>query len=192
MRRRPERGTDQAAAEEIAARLAIGGAVVWSVALLSSPALRPDLDPWTTHPETYASGAWGALMRLGYVGVGVAGWAAAFLARRYRVSSALLAVFATGALAIGVLPPSGRGGFADVVFPYLQVAPLAFLVAVASISLRARRRVLVAFAAVAWILFVPLVVGGPALGGIINRAADLAIGIWIGVFAWTVRDRPLA
>ena len=188
MSRGPERGTGHADAQELAARWAIGGAVVWSVALLSGPALRPDLDPWTTHPETYAIGAWGALMRLGYAGVGVAGWAAAFLARRYRVASALLAVFATCALAIGLLPPSGRGDFADQVFPYLQVAPLAFLPAVASISLRIRRRVLVALAAAAWLLFAPLVLGQPALGGIINRAADLAIGIWIGVFAWTARD----
>ncbi len=165
---------------------------MWSIALLSGPALRPDLDPWTTHPEAYAVGVWGPLMRLGYAGVAVAGWAAALLARRLRVAAALLAVFATGAFAIGLLPPTGRGDLADQVFPYLQVAPLAFLPAVAWISLRTGRRVLMALAALVWLLFVPLLVGEPALGGIINRAADLAMGIWLGVFAWTARDGLLA
>ena len=162
---------------------------MWSIALLSGPALRPDLDPWTTHPEeAYAVGVWGPLMRLGYAGVAVAGWAAALLARRLRVAAALLAVFATGAFAIGLLPRTGRGDLADQVFPYLQVAPLAFLPAVAWISLRTGRRVLMALAALVWLLFVPLLVGEPALGGIINRAADLAMGIWLGVFPWTARD----
>lgn len=169
--------------------LALGGAVVWSAALLAGPVLRPDLDLLTTHPETYARGPWGPVMRLGYAGIAVAGWSAAFLARRYRAPAVLLAVFAAGALAIGVLPPTDTGGPADQVFPYLQIAPLAFLPAVAWISWRTRRRRLLALAVLTWLLFLPLMSGEPALGGIINRAADLAMGAWVGAFAGTERDR---
>ncbi|MEJ2579978.1 MAG: hypothetical protein P8Z68_12960 [Kineosporiaceae bacterium] len=53
--------------------LAWGGAAVWSAALLAGPVLRPDLDVLTTHPEAYADGAWGPLMRPGYAGIAVAG-----------------------------------------------------------------------------------------------------------------------
>lgn len=180
----------RADAAQVAVRLALAGAAVWSLALLAGPALRPDLNLVSTHPETYARGSWGLLMRLGYAGIAIGGWSAAFLARRYPIPAVLLAGFAAGALAIGVLPPTGAhtDGLADQVFPYLQTAPLAFLPAVAWISWRTRRRLLVALAALIWLLFLPLVTGDPATGGIINRAADLTMGAWIAAFAWSERD----
>jgi hypothetical protein len=188
-RRGRDGGTGHANAVTAPVRLALGGAVVWSIALLAGPVLRPDLDLLTTHPETYAHGAWGPLMRLGYAGIAVAGWSAAFLARRYRVPAVLLVLFAGGALTIGLLPPTDTGGPADQIFPYLQIAPLAFLPAIAWISWRTRRPWLLTLAALAWLLFLPLMSGQPVLGGIINRAADLVMGVWIGVFSWTERDR---
>jgi hypothetical membrane protein len=172
-----------------ASRLVLGGAFVWCSALLLGPALRPDLDPLTTHPETYALGPWGILMRLGYVGVAFAGFAAAYLARSSRVSAILLAVFAIGALLIGILPPTGEMDLADAIFPYLQLAPLAFLPAIAWSSWRMRRRALVALAALVWLLFLPLVGGEPPGGGIVNRAADLAMGAWLATFAVAVQRR---
>jgi hypothetical protein len=166
-----------------ASRLVLGGAFVWCLALLLGPALRPDLDPLTTHPETYALGPWGLLMRLGYVGVAMAGGAAAYLARPSRVSAVLLAAFAIAALLIGLLPPTGEMDLADEVFPYLQFAPLAFLVAIAWSSWRTRHRALIVLAALVWLLFLPLAVGEPPGGGIVNRAADLAMGAWLATFA---------
>jgi hypothetical protein len=172
-----------------AARLALAGVALWCGALVAGPMLRPDLNIVTTHPETYALGAWGPLMRLGYVGFAIAGWSAAFLAARYRAPALLLTVFGVGTLCIGLLPPTDTGGLADQVFPFLQLAPLAFFPAVAWISWRTRRKMVLVLAALAWLLFLPLVFGEPAHGGIINRAADLAMGAWIGVFALTERHR---
>ncbi len=172
------------------ARIVIGGVIVWCSALLLGPVLRPDLDPLTTHPETYALGSWGVLMRAGYAGVAIAGGAAAYLARSSRVSAILLAVFAIGALLIGLMPPTGGAGLADELFPYLQFAPLVLLAAIAWISWRMRRQALVILAALVWLLFVPLVVGEPPGGGMINRAADLAMGGWLATFALVVQRAP--
>ena len=172
--------------------LALGGVAVWSAALLVGPVLRTDLDMQTAHPEDYAVGAWGLVMRVGYAGVAVAGWSAALLASRYRAAALLLAVFATGAFAIGLLPPNGAGGLADQVFPYLQTAPLAFFPAIAWISWKTRRGWLGILAALALLLFLPLVFGELAHGGIINRGADLAMGLWLGAFAWSERGIPPA
>lgn len=172
---------------EAAVRLALVGVAAWCGALLVGPLLRPDLDILRTHPETYALGAWGTLMRLGYAGMAVADWSAAFLAGRYRVAAVLLAVFGAGAMGIGLFPPTDTGSPADQVFPCLQFAPLAFFPAIAWISWRTRRRPLLVLAALAWLLFLPLVFGEPAVGGLLNGAADLAMGAWIGTFAWTER-----
>lgn len=173
-----------------ATRLALAGVAVWSAALVLGPVLRPDLDVLTTHPETYATGAWGFLMRLGYLGAATAGGAVCFLARRFRVSALLLAVFAGGALGLGLLPPTDQGGLADEAFPYLQLAPLAFFPAIARISWRTRRRPLLALTVLAWVLFLPLVFGEPPAGGLVNRAADLAMGAWIAAFALTPSLEP--
>ena len=115
-------------------------------------------------------------MRAGYAAVAIAGGAAAYLVRSSRVSAILLAVFAVGAFLIGLMPPTGGKGPADELFPYLQFAPVAFFPAIAWISWRMRRRALVVLAALAWLLFLPLVSGEPPGGGLINRAADLAMG----------------
>jgi hypothetical protein len=172
--------------------LSLAGAAVWSAALLVGPLLRPDLDVLTAHPETYALGAWGLVMRLGYVGVAIAAWSAAFLTARYRAAAVLLALFATGAFAIGLLPPTDTGGLSDQVFPYLQGAPLAFLPAIAWISWRTRRGWLGVLAVVAWLLFLPLAFGEPMNGGILNRGADLTMGFWLGALAVTERETPSA
>jgi hypothetical protein len=172
----------------IAAWLVVAGAVAWSVALVLGPLLRPDLDPLTTHPETYAQGAWALLMRVGYVAIAIAGAAAAFVARRYRVAAALLAVFAAGALAIGLLPPTGEGTLADTVFGYAQLAPLAFLPAIAWLSWRERRPALLVLAVLAWLLFLPLVFGEPPFGGLLNRVADLVMAAWLTTFARPYQD----
>lgn len=181
-------GRDTSDIRRLAVRLSLGGAAVWCAALLVSPLLRTDLGVLSTHPETYALGDWGLVMRLGYAGLALAGWSAAFLAVRYRVAALLLVVFAIGALCIGLLPPRNSGGLADQVFPYLQTAPLAFLPAITWISWRTRRGWLAAFAALALVLFLPLTSGEPAHGGLINRGADLAMGLWLVAFAWTERD----
>lgn len=156
---------------------------MWSVALVLGPVLRPDLDPLTAHPETYALGEWGFVMRLGYLGAAAGGAGAAFLARPLRVPAVLLGVFATGALGLALLPPTGAGGLADEVFPYLQVAPLALLPAIALIARRHGRRHLRVLAVLAWVLFLPLVIGDPPGSGLINRAADLAMAAWLAAFA---------
>ena len=165
--------------------LVVAGAGAWSVALIVSPILRPDLDLLTAHPKTYAQGSWAPLMRAGYVGIAIAGAGSAFLARRYGIAAALLGLFAAGALLIGLLPPTGEATLADTLFPYAQLAPLAFFPAIAWISWRARRRALRISAALAWLLFLPLVLGEPPLGGILNRAADLLMAAWLAAFAWT-------
>ena len=173
-----------------ATRLVLGGAIIWCAALVLGPPLRPDLDPLSTHPETYALGQWGFLMRAGYAAVAIAGGAAAYLVRSSRVSAILLAVFAVGAFLIGLMPPTGGKGLADELFPYLQFAPVAFLPAIAWISWRMRRRALVVLAALAWLLFLPLVGGEPPGGGLINRAADLTMGAWLATFAMVVQRVP--
>jgi hypothetical protein len=167
----------------IAAWVIVAGAAVWSAALIAGPFLRPDLDAITAHPEDYARGPWALLMQAGYVGIAVAGAAAAVLAARRRVAAVLLALFALGALTIGLLPPTGGTTPADDLFPYLQLAPLAFLPAIAWISWRERHKGLVLVAAVTWVLFLPLVLGEPPIGGMLNRAADLAMGAWLIAFA---------
>lgn len=164
--------------------LVLAGAGVWTAALLGGPLLRPDLDPLVDHPEEYALGPWALLMQAGYVGIADAGGAAAFLARRHRVAAALLAAFAAGALAIGLMPPTGGTTLADAVFRFAQLAPLAFLPAIAWISWRERRRGLIVLAAITWALFLPLVAGEPPLGGLLNRVADLAMAAWLVAFAW--------
>jgi hypothetical protein len=172
----------------IAFWLVVVGAAAWTIALVAGPVLRPDLDPLTAHPEAYAQGPWSLLMQAGYVGIAVAGVAAAFLARRHPVAAGLLAAFATGALVIGLLPPTSDATLADTLFRYAQLAPLAFLTAIAWISWRERRRGLRVLAALAWLVFLPLVFGEPPLGGILNRLADLAVGAWLVTFAWTATD----
>jgi hypothetical protein len=172
----------------IAAWLVIGGAAAWSAALVVGPLLRPDLDLLAAHPEDYAQGAWAILMRAGYAGAAIAGLGAAFLARRRPVAAAFLALFGIGALAIGILPPTdsgaSRGTPADRPFGFLQLAPLAFLPAIAWISWQERRRSLRALAAITWILFLPLLAHPPG-AGLINRAADLAMAAWLVAFAVT-------
>lgn len=173
-----------------AARLVIGGAAVWSAALLAGPLLRPDLDLLDAHPEDYAQGAWAMVMRAGYAGVAVAGLAAALLARRRPVAAVLLAVFGLGALAIGILPPTSSEASgsttADRLFPYLQLAPLALFPALVWISWRERTRSLVVLGAIAVLLFLPLL-GHPPASGLINRFADLAMGAWLIAYARTRR-----
>jgi len=167
----------------IAARLTLAGTGVWTVALILGPLVRPDLDPITAHPEAYATGPWAPLMQAGYVGVALAGAGSAALAKRYRIPSALLVLFATGALVIGVLPPTGEEMLGDAVFPYAQLAPLALFPATAWISWRERRRGLLVPAVLLWLLFLPLVLGDPPGAGILNRAGDLAMAAWLAVFA---------
>jgi hypothetical protein len=173
-----------------AALLVIAGAIVWSVALVAAPLLRSDLDPLTTHPETYALGDWALLMRAGYVAVAAAGAGAAWLARRYGLPALLLALFAAGALVIGLLPPTGGDTTADQVFPIAQLAPLAFFPAIAWISWRERRPPLLVLSALAIVLFLPLAFGEPPFGGLLNRAADLAMAGWLSWFARPYLDVP--
>lgn len=167
--------------------LVIGGVAVWSIALVSGPVLRPDLNVLTAHPEDYAQGPWAVLMQAGYAGVAIAGLGAAFLARRRPVAAVLLALFGIGALALAILPPTGSqangGTFADSLFPYFQLAPLAFFPAIAWITWRERGRLLIATAAIAWLLFLPLVSGEPPSAGLLNRGADLAMAAWLVAFA---------
>lgn len=87
------------------------------------------------------------------------------------------------AFVIGLLPPGDKGTLADAVFPYAQLAPLALLPSVAWVSRNGRRRPLLALAALVWLLFLPLVLGDPPVGGLFNRLADLAIGAWLAAFA---------
>jgi len=168
--------------------LVVGGAVVWSAALMAGPIIRPDLDLLTAHPEDYAQGAGAIVMQAGYAGAAVAGLGAALLARRRRVAAVLLALFGIGAFAIGVLPPTSSeasgGTLADQLFPYFQLAPLALFPAMVWISWRERRRSLVVFATIAVLLFLPLL-GHPPAGGLLNRVADLAIAAWLIAFALT-------
>lgn len=166
-----------------AAILVIAGAIVWSVALVAAPVLRPDLDPMTTHPETYAQGDWALLMRAGYVGAATAGAAAAWLARRHGLPALLLVLFAAGTLVIGLLPPTGGDTIAERVFPIAQLAPLAFLPASAWIARRERRLPLLVLSALAIVLFLPLASGEPPFGGLLNRAADLVMAGWLSWFA---------
>jgi len=172
----------------IGARLVVAGACIWSVALLSGPLLRPDLDVLTAHPEDYAQGSWAAIMRGGYLGAAIAGLAAALLTRRRPVASGLLALFGLGALAIAILPPSSSeasgGTVADSLFPVLQLAPLAFFPAIAWVSWSERRSSLIVLAVTAWLLFLPLL-GHPPNAGLLNRAADLAMAAWLIAFAAT-------
>ncbi len=165
------------------ARLVIGGATAWAAALIVGPTLRPDLDALTTHPETYAIGPWGPIMRAGYIGIALAGAGAAVLARRQRIAAMLFAAFAAGALLIGLLPPTGGSTLADAVFPYAQLAPLAFLPAIGWVSWRDRRTALRVLAVLVWLLFLPLVFGEPPAGGMLNRAADLAMAAWLATYA---------
>lgn len=129
-------------------------------------------------------------MQLGYVGIAAAGADTAFLARRYPFAAGLLAAFAVGACVIGLLPPGGEDTLADSVFPYAQLAPLAFLPAIAWISWNERGRRLRVLATLVWLLFLPLVLGDPAAGGILNRVADVAIGACVAAFALIARDAP--
>jgi hypothetical protein len=170
------------------ATLVVAGAVVWSVALVAGPLLRPDLDPLTTHPETYAQGPWAPVMRFGYVAIAFAGAAAAWLARRHGAPALLLAAFATGAIVIGLLPPTGGDTIADRVFPIAQLAPLAFFPAIALISWRERRPALMVLTALVIVLFLPLAFGEPPFGGLLNRAADLAMAGWLSWFARPLLD----
>ncbi len=128
-------------------------------------------------------------MRVGYLAIAVAGAAAAYLARDYHIAAMLLVGFAAGTILIGLLPPTGEGTLPDTLFAYAQFAPLAFLPAISWISWRDRRRILLVLAVLAWLLFLPLMLGEPPLGGALNRAADLVLGAWLAAFAWTFTDR---
>jgi len=170
-----------------AAAVMIAGAAVWIFALLIGPLLRPDLDPVTTHPEAWAIGPWAPVMRAGYLGIAGAGAGAAILVSRQRIAASLLLVFAVGALVIGLLPP-GSGALADAVFPVAQLAPLALLPAMVLVSLDRRDPALRWLAVLTVGLFFPLVLGEPPAGGLINRAADLAMGAWLGALALSGRS----
>jgi hypothetical protein len=113
----------------------------------------------------------------------VAGAGAAWLARRHGLPALLLALFAAGALVIGLLPPTDGDTLADRVFPIAQLAPLAFFPASAWISWRERRPPLVVLSALAFVLFLPLAFGEPPFGGLLNRVADIAIAGWLSLFA---------
>jgi hypothetical protein len=165
------------------AAIVLAGAATWAIALLVSVPLRPDLDPLTAHPEAYAAGPWDLVIRIGYTGLASAAAGLAFLVRAQRLPALLFGLFAVGAVLIGLLPPTGEDSLGDRLFPYAQLAPLAFFPAALWVSWREHRLDLRAMGVLALLLFLPLAIGEPPFGGMLNRSADMAMAAWLGLAA---------
>ncbi len=167
----------------LARRVVLLGAAAYLVTLVVVPVLNPALDVGRLHPEDYAGATGGLLVNLGYVALGAAALALAFVAWRaggwlgwVAAASFLAGAVTCAANAIDPTLGTQRSPVELGVFG-LVFGPIA-------LSARLRRRpasvlaVLVAAAFLALIVF-----GSGEVGGIVNRVFDALVALWCIVVA---------
>ena len=172
--------------------VAASGAGVFVIVLLALPLLDSGLNLLTAHPEDYARGAYGIAVNASYMALAVAlaglvlsllpvrGWAIAV--------PVLLVPAAVLCVALAVNPIAVAGGNALLLVPIfgLALGPL-----VGALSLRERfhpwNGAIVGIGLAVAIAFAGLLVAPDSVGGAVNRAFDLLVGLWVVVAALAVR-----
>jgi len=160
--------------------------------LLALPLLNSGFNVLTVHPEDYARGTYGIAVNVSYSALAVAlaclvlsllplrGWAIAV--------PVLLVPAAVLCVALAVNPMAVAGGNALLLIPIfgLALGPL-----VGALSLRQRFHpwdgAIVGIGLAVVIAFAGVLVAPDSVGGAVNRAFDLLVGLWVVVAAVALR-----
>lgn len=169
---------------ELWSAIAAVGAATYVAVLLVLPFLEPDFDVLRAHPEDYASGAIGLAVNVSYAALAVA--LVAFVmsvlpVKRWTIAvAALFLPPAVLCAALAVDPIGVAGGNPVWLLPVFCLA-LAPLIATLLLhdSLRRRRGALLAIAAAGLLTFAGVLTMPDAIGGIVNRAFDVSVGLWV-------------
>lgn len=171
--------------------VAVSGAGVYVTVLVALPLLDSGFDVLTTHPEDYARGTFGIAVNASYLALAIALVClvlALLPVRRWAIAVPILLVPAAvlcGALAVN--PIAVAGGSAWLLVPVfgLALGPL-----VGSLSLRERfhpwEGAIVGVGLAVVIAFAGVLVAPDSVGGAVNRAFDVLVGLWIIVAALAV------
>jgi hypothetical protein len=167
---------------------AIGGAT-YLATLLVVPFIDRETDLLRAHPEDYATGVAGALVRLGYLAVALMALAiAASLVREGRwlsvIAAGLLAGGGVTSLVLAAAPQQVTGGLLLVGVLALALSPL-FVSIGADGQLPPAVATLGVIATVGFVAFI--VLAPRELAGIANRAWDVLLAVWGLSFALVTR-----
>lgn len=167
-------------------------AIFYTATLVIVPLLNRDLNVMATHPEDYASGAFGVLVNASYAAfaVALATLAAALYPGRRMAAlwPALLIVPALlcGALAFSPAAVARSGAWVSLAVAVLAVAPIAISLAMTR-RLGARRRWAIALAAGVAVAFLCLAASPTAVSGLVNSVFDVMAGSWVAFVALASR-----
>lgn len=177
---------------EFFSAVSAAGAALYLAVIVSLPLLDRTFDVLRAHPEDYASGRYGLAVNFSYLALATGLVASMPLMARFGrpaiVVEMLVLPAAILCLALAVDPIGVAQGAQLSLLPIvgLAVAPL-----IASFSFNDRfgrwRRALTGLAVAVLITFLGLVLAPDSVTGIINRAFDSMVGIWLIVFAFAAR-----
>lgn len=166
-------------ARQRAFAVAAVAAAAYVLTLIVVPLIDRDVDVVRAYPEDYASGAGGALVRVGYLSVALMALALAAALLRAgrwpeRIGGLLLAAGSGTALVLAAAPQQVSGGLLLAGVFGLVLAP-----GVVSVALRRRLPAVVVGLGLAVTLgFATLGVVPREVAGVANRAWDLLLGAW--------------
>jgi hypothetical protein len=167
--------------------VAAAAAAVYIVLLITIPLVEPGFDMLRAHPEDYAAGQYGVLVNVSYAAMAVA--LAALTAgllpggRWSRLALVLLAPPIALCVALAIDPMAvARQTVTLYTVLGLAVGPLVVSLAFHE-RFRARGRWVVMLAVVVLVAFMGLAAAPAEVSGTVNRAFDVAAGLWVVVAA---------
>lgn len=172
--------------------IAAAGAAAYVAVLAALPFVEPSFDVLRAHPEDYANGALGFAVNLSYLALAAAlvffvvsvlpvkGWAIAV--------PVLFLPPAVLCAALSVDPVGVAGGNPVWLVPIFALAlgPVIGTLVLRD-SLRRWRPALIGIAVVVLLTFAGILTMPDAISGIVNRAFDVSVGLWIVVAALALR-----
>lgn len=177
---------------EVCSTIAALAAAIYVAVLVALPVVDRSFDALATHPEDYAGGRLGFAVNLSYLALAVALLSFVLSVLPIRGTAIVLPILIappTVLCAALAVDPIGvaRG---NPIF-LLPIVCLATVPLVGSIVLRDRlggwRSMLGGLATVVLLAFAALLVAPDAVGGLVNRAFDVTLGLWLLLAAVAVR-----
>lgn len=177
---------------EVGSAVAAFGAAVYVAVLVALPFVDPTFNVVTAHPEDYAAGRLGWAVNVSYLALAIALVCfviSALPVRRWAIAVPALVMPPTILCVALAVDPVGVAAGTQLLL--LPIVCLAMVPLIASMTLRDRlgtwHRLLAGLAVVVLLAFAALIVAPDTVGGAVNRAFDVALGLWFVLAAIAVR-----
>ena len=159
------------------------GAATYVVILAALPFLQPGFDVLRAHPEDYANGPVGLAVNASYVALAVAliSFATSILpVRGWAIAVPVLFLPAAAlCVALAVDPISVAAGNPLWLLPIFGLAVAPMIGSLTPHTVRRWRPALIGIAAVVLLTFGGVLTVPDSIAGIVNRAFDVSVGLWI-------------